>query len=96
MPDCDKLACRILIRGFLLGEDPLFAKLLGFRLFPGPGLAVVLALLLIGHLTPLFERLLLAVVVRQALLWLVPAGGWLVLALVVVLGLLVLALFLLV
>ena len=90
--DCDKLACRILIRGFLLGEDPLFAKLLGFRLFPGPGLAVVLALLLIGHLTPLFERLLLAVVVRQALLWLVPAGGWLVLALVVVLVLLVLAL----
>ena len=96
MPDCDKLACRILIRGFLLGEDPLLAELLGFRLFPGPGLAVVLSLLLIGHLTPLFERLLLAVVVRQALLWLVPAGGWLVLALVVVLGLLVLALFLLV
>ena len=96
MPDCDKLACRILIRGFLLREDPLFAKLLGFRLFPGPGLAVVLSLLLIGHLTPLLPRLLLAVVIRQALLGLVPAVGWLVLAMVVVLGLLVVALFLLV
>ena len=94
--DCDKLACRILIRGFLLGEDPLFAKLFSFCLFPRPGLAIVLALLLFSHLTPLLERLLLAVVVRQALLGLVPAVGWLVLALVVVLGLLVVALFLLV
>ena len=94
--DCDKLACRILIRGFLLGEDPLFAKLFGFCLFSRPGLAVVLAFLLFGHLTPLLERLLVAVVVRQALLWLVPAVGWLVLALVGVLGLLVLALILLV
>ena len=96
MPDCDKLACRILIRGFLLGEDPLFAKLFGFCLFPRPGLAIVLALLLFSHLTPLLERLLLAVVVRQALLGLGPAVGWLVLALVGVLSLLVLALILLV
>ena len=94
MPDCDKLACRILIRGFLLREDPLFAKLLGFRLFPGPGLAVVLSLLLVGHLTPLLPRLLLAV--WQALLGLLLAAVWLFLALVGVFGLLVLALILLV
>ena len=92
----DELACRVLIRGFLLRKDSLFAKLIGFCLFPGPGLAVVLSLLLVSHLTPLLPRLLLAVVIRQALLGLVPAIGWLVLAMVVVLGLLVVALFLLV
>ena len=95
-PDCSKLACRILIRGFLLGKYPLFTKLFGFCLLSRPGLAVVLAFLLFSHLTPLLEWLLLAVVVRQALLGLGPAIAWLVLALVRVLGLLVLALILLV